>query len=380
MDILDFNLSSCVRVSSKLSLCTKCVDICPVNTIVLSNNIPSFVPNDCVGCGGCVGICPTESFSLGQKDHIQFFFETIEKGENVFSCKENIPCISWFSIDHLLSFSIASKENIVLDLSHCATCSIKEPLFEQIQNNIKETNIILNAIEPSKQLEVKFDSIVEDVNIDINEDEIVNNDDKSNDRRSFLRKFSLKGAVQENEKFNHEVEKTQIKEFEIQTSNISNIKEKVVPFKRKLLYSVLKNKDKNTNNTLIQSSEVTFISQKYIDNSCTNCQICYRVCPTGALSSNKKFSVIDFDPLVCVKCHLCHDVCETDSIDLMFNFDTEVFDGTKKEVLIEFDTKRCDECGNNFTYKGGELTCPRCKIEEDESYALHNISRGGLNF
>jgi len=376
MSKLDFNLSSCVRATSKFSECTKCVDICPVKTIDLVNNIPSFVPNDCVGCGGCVGVCPTESFALKDKDHVQFFFETIEKGDTLFSCKDNIPCISWFNVEHLVSFVLASKENIVLDLSHCATCDIKEPLFDQIQKNIKETNDLLTSIQSSKKLEITFDNIIKVT--DIQEDIPV--EDETNDRRSFLRKFSLKGAVQENQKIQHEVSQAEVKEFSIEIDNISAIKEKVIPYKRKILWSVFKNQEQVESNDLIESTEISFISQKYIDDSCTNCQICYRICPTGALSSNKKFNVIDFDPLVCVKCNLCHEVCEPNSIGLKFNFNPDALYGKEKERLIEFDSKRCNECGNNFTYKGGELICPRCKTEEDESYALHNISRGGLSF
>ena len=376
MSKLDFNLSTCVRATSKFSECTKCVDICPVNTINLVNNIPSFVPNDCVNCGGCVGICPTESFALKDKDHVQFFFETIEKGDTLFSCKDNIPCISWFNVEHLVSFALASKDNITLDLSHCATCEIKDPLFDQIQKNIKETNNLLESIKSSKKLDITFDNII-DI---INKPEVMIEEDKTNDRRSFLRKFSLKGAVQENQKIQHEAAKAEVKEFSIEIDNISSIKEKIIPYKRKILWSVFKNQDHAEDLALIESTDVSLISQKYIDDSCTNCQICYRICPAGALSSNAKFSVINFDPLVCVNCNLCHEVCEPNSIGLKFNFKPDALFGKEKETLIEFDAKRCNECGNNFTYKGGELICPRCKTEEDESYALHNISREGINF
>ncbi len=378
MSNLEFNLTSCVRATSKASDCTKCLDICPVKTIDFASNIPSFVPNDCIDCGGCVGVCPTESFSLSNKDHVQFFFENIENGTKEFSCKENVPCLSWFSVDHLISYVLASKDNISMDLSHCATCEIKEPLFEQIQSNIKESNNVLEALNSSHRIEVIFDTIVEDKLEEVIEEEIP---DETSDRRSFLKKFSLKGAVQENEKFKQEVEDTQTKEFKIELEDISSIRDKVIPYKRKILWSVLKGNDNIEPYNYIENNSLSFISTKIIDDSCTNCQICYRVCPTGALSSNTKFSLINFDPLTCVKCNLCHDVCEPDSIHLQTKLSTEVFAGTQKKTLIKFESKRCNECGNHFTYKGGELICPRCETEENESYALHNISRtGGLNF
>ena len=88
---------------------------------------------------------------------------------------------------------------------------------------------------------------------------------------------------------------------------------------------------------------------------------------------------INFNSLLCVNCNLCEEVCEPKSISKKFQFNPSGLYNSQKETLISFDTKRCNECGNNFTYKGGELICQRCKTEEDESYALHNVSREGIN-
>ena len=116
-----------------------------------------------------------------------------------------------------------------------------------------------------------------------------------------------------------------------------------------------------------------------MDEKCTNCQICYRICPTGALSSNGKFSLINFDAMLCVKCHLCHDVCESDAIHLQEGFEIkELFEPTQR-TLATFNIKRCNECGGYFTYKGGEKICPRCKTEEDEAIALHDFARNGFS-
>jgi ferredoxin len=122
----------------------------------------------------------------------------------------------------------------------------------------------------------------------------------------------------------------------------------------------------------LPEEEVSFTSQKFIDESCTNCQICYRICPTGALSSNGKFSLIHFDAMLCVKCRLCHDACEPDSIHLQSGFEIKEFFEPTQRTLATFNIKRCNECGNNFTYTGGEQSCPRCLVEEEEAMFLHD--------
>ncbi len=117
---LAFELASCVRATSKLSECTKCVESCPVNTIEIVENIPLFTPSACVDCGGCVGACPTEAFSLANFSTVEFFFDMLEESEPLISCKKNIPCIATLSVEHLISLALASDKPVQLDLGHCA--------------------------------------------------------------------------------------------------------------------------------------------------------------------------------------------------------------------------------------------------------------------
>jgi ferredoxin len=156
---------------------------------------------------------------------------------------------------------------------------------------------------------------------------------------------------------------------------VSKIKDKHLPDKRKILFTTLKRVTVPETFEILPEEDVTFVSQKFIDDSCTNCQICYRICPTGALSSNSKFSMINFDAMLCVKCHLCHDVCEPNSIQLQNGFEIKEFFEAKQRTLASFTIKRCNECGNNFTYTGGEQACPRCMVEEEEAMFLHDNAR-----
>ncbi|HIP51119.1 MAG TPA: ferredoxin, partial [Campylobacterales bacterium] len=187
--------------------------------------------------------------------------------------------------------------------------------------------------------------------------------------------FTLKGAVKSKQAFDDAMDADELKEFGIDLTDIAKIKNKVIPDKRKLLFSVLKRVEKQEAYEIIPTEEINFTSQKFVDDSCTNCQICYRICPTGALSSNMKFSLINFDSMLCVKCHLCHDVCEPNAIQLQPGFEIKEFFEPTQRTLATFDIQRCNECGNYFTYTGGEKECFRCKIEEEEARELHHLAR-----
>ncbi len=358
-----FDVSTCVRATSKFSECTKCLDICPVDTIEFVENIPAFTPSACITCGGCVGVCPTESFSLSGFSTIEFFFKFIEEKKPELACQKDLYCcLSVLSVEHLISMAISSKESVVMDVEGCSCGGESNKLQNQLRENIEEANFILSTFCDKEIL-------IKSIQNEQLEDEKT---PKDISRRSL---FSLKGAIKSKQEFDEAVDADELKAFGIDLGDISKIINKVIPNKRKLLYSILKRVEKPQKYEIIATEDINFTSQKFVDESCTNCQICYRICPTGALSSNSKFSLINFDSMLCVKCHLCHDVCEPNSIQLQPAFEIKELFEPKQRTLATFDVKRCNECGNYFTYHGGEQTCIRCRVEEEEAMELHNIAR-----
>jgi len=357
---LEFVVSSCIRATSRLSQCTKCLDICPVNTIEIVNNIPAFTPSECTTCGGCVGVCPTEAFSLSDFSSIEFIFKVLEEGISELVCQQDLyPCLSTLNVEHLISLALANSKPIIIDVNSCHCGGDSNKLRAKLLDNIKEANFVLESIS-DKQIEIKA--------VEFKDERVKHESRETPNRRLFL---SLRGAAKSKKAFDELVVADRLKEFGLDISAINSIKEKKIPDKRKLLFSILKRQPKPKIYEMLAIEDISFTSQKFINSSCTNCQICYRICPTGALSSNSKFSIIHFDAMMCLKCHLCHDVCELDSIQLQRAFNTKEFFEPTQKILASFDIKRCNECGNYFTYKGGVIECPRCQIEEAEAIELH---------
>ena len=367
---LHFNVASCVRAMSKFSECTKCVEACP-ESIQITDNLPSFSKSTGVEAAACLGACPTEAFSLTDFSVTEFFFTFIESKVRLISSKINVPCISVLSVEHLISLALACDKPITIDLNGYKEGSY---LLEQIQTRIEEANFVLSSFcdkELSTNLYESLRSSREQIEADNNEKE----EENVSSRRDFLSQASVKGVVKHKKTFDDAVEAEDLQVFKIDASVIAKMKDKNIPDKRKILFTILKRAGVPEVFEVLPEEEISFVSQKFIDESCTNCQICYRICPTGALSSNGKFSLINFDAMLCLKCHLCHDACEPDSIHLQSGFEVKEFFEATQRTLATFNIKRCNECGNNFTYTGGEQACPRCQTEEEEAMFLHDNAK-----
>jgi len=367
MSTLKFDAAGCVRSVSKFASCTNCVDICPTGTMrIAETGLPGFVPSECVDCGGCVGHCPSEALKLGAFDTTAFFLDFVRSGETLLSCRSNVPCLAALSVDHLVAMALMKEQTVTLDTGHCGGCEMKAQLLPRIEANLEEANFLLEAIESGRQLRAEAVAFVP-------ETEVV-----TEDRRAFLNRLSLKGVAEGKRAFDEAVDGSmeELLEHSVSLVDIAKLRRKRVPDRRKLLFMALKRAQKPSVYHTIAEADISIASQKTVDMSrCTNCQMCYRICPTGALSANESNSRIFFDTMLCIKCRACHDTCEPDALGLRSVFDLKEFFEPTQQKLAEFRIVRCHECNTPFTSLHGEVLCPRCAVEEEEALELWGLTK-----
>ncbi len=364
MSLIQLSVGLCVRSLSKESACNKCEIICPTAAIVVgANPLPAINFSACVGCGACDAICPNEALSLDDFKATDFFFDFIEDTQNIISCRKNVPCIVALSVEHLISLAVLKKE-IVFDMGYCAECEIASTCQAQILRNHEEASYLLEAMENK--------AIVRLENLCYKDE----SQPEESNRRDFFRSLNLAGIAKTRNDFEKEIKKAtdELIEHSLQKADIALLKQKRIPHKRKLFFTAIKRVQKPSVFHVVEANEVSFTSQKLMDKeSCTACQICYRVCPTGALSSDVKNSKIDFDPFLCIKCNICHDACVPNAITLSASYNIKEFFEPKVQNLVTFNVKRCNECGVIFSTNSGESLCYRCKAEEEEARELWGI-------
>lgn len=357
---ISLNPGRCVRQLSTYSTCDSCVSACPTEALVRTQSVPAINQALCVGCGGCAGACPTEAIGVDDFSATDFFFAFAASDEQLVSCRKNVPCVAALSVDHLLSLSLL-KDGLRLDTGHCDTCDIASVCRPQFEARAEEANYLLEAMSGTAVITLEP--------VGYRDPEVK----QEGDRRDFLRTFNLKTLAEGKAKFEREVETAtdELTHHQLDAAAIAQLRSKTLPDKRKLLFMALKRLEKPAQYHVVEGDALTLASQKIMNGDrCTACQMCYRVCPTGALTSDMKNAKIDFDAMMCVRCHLCHDVCEPDALTLSPSFNMkELFEPTQQR-LVTFRVLSCDECGNPFTSLHGERVCPRCRIEEEEAREL----------
>jgi len=364
--MIQLSAGSCVRSLSVESQCNRCEVVCPTAAIsfVESNPLPAINFHECVRCGACAGVCPSEALSLEEFSITNFFFDFVESDENLLSCRKNVPCIAALSVEHIISMAALKKE-LLFDMGYCNGCEIASTCKAQILQNYEEATYLLEAMESEAIIRL------EDVCYE-------NKEEAVGERRDFLSALNLQSVAKLKKSFEDEVQKAsdELTEHTLQKSDIALLKRKTIPDKRKIFFTAIKRLERPSVFHTVDASEVTFTSQKIMDeDACTACQMCYRVCPTGALTSDLKNSKIDFDPFLCIKCHICHDVCEPDAIKLSNAYNLKEFFEPEAVNLIEFSVKRCNECNMIFSSNSADAKlCYRCKCEEEEARELWGIS------
>lgn len=355
-DRLYFDIYSCVRVYYRYADCSRCSEVCPSEAVSIQNDKVHVNFQDCVECAACVGNCPTESFRMRGFDPNEFVETLSRSPESLVSCKLNVPCLSSLDSQHLATIVINRQSDIVLDVAHCKECQINRQV-KVIQENVEEANYLLSSSGIDHRI------LMEEVGY-------LPQQKSESSRRSILKLFAKKTAALAFWAIEDKLPiQPQPQEKEAEFKNI--VSEKVIPQKRvKLIQALSTLEDKEGS---FDVSKIRFISDKWIDNNCTNCGICGNICPTGAISNSDDRMKILFNLSICIKCKICHDVCPEKCLHLENKLSVKDFTENKYKVLASHVMIPCSECLVPFSYKGDSTVCPRCKKLEDELKDLLKI-------
>ncbi|EAJ2871064.1 4Fe-4S dicluster domain-containing protein [Campylobacter upsaliensis] len=316
---ITYNSSVCQYHKRRSEHCAKCAEICPTTAILKDDEerILEFSQIDCLGCGGCVSVCPSGSLDYAPMNRDSFFkMLDFVRGSKICIIPKKMPLEhlnlklgegvlpfmiegeKWLSNLHFLSLLQASGANLVF-------------YTDFVSRGSAEAIGLLNAV--------------------------------------FERKFGKKAVfVASDEK---ELENALTKLEFIEGLNFSfhnNTQTNRENFAVRLRHLI---GDEDLG--VVESGEwLRYGDLRLNVDTCTLCLACVGACNVGALVADSKENALKFNPSLCTTCGYCEASCaEKDTLKLErsgLRLEKSYFDFrtlTKDELFA------CVECGKEFATK-----------------------------
>ncbi|MDD5159916.1 MAG: 4Fe-4S binding protein [Sulfuricurvum sp.] len=335
-NLFSYTATRCLRNEYFHNDCKICIDLCPKGAFHLVRNKLTLFENECVGCAGCIGSCPTEAFEIESFDPNGFAAAYQHVNEPVLSCKISTPCLGVFDVEHYAVMALRANKSVQCDVSHCEGCVLNENgiLGGSIRAKIEESNRLLEQVGVEHRIEV----------IDVKEEEA--------DRRALFRKGfdKIKESIV-----------TESQAHIAMTTAHHKLPDMKMPLKRILLKNSLKERIGAMVETTFEGPSSLFFNKQIDFQSCTNCGDCTQFCPTDALFPTSDKQGIYFAQGKCIGCGICEDICKPKAISKKEEFDFVSIAFERAEQLVHYDMVTCHECRCPFPYKGGEPICDRCE-------------------
>lgn len=335
-NLFSYTGTRCLRNEYYHNDCRICIDLCPKGAFHIVRNKLTLFDNECIGCAGCIGSCPTEALEIDSFDPNGFAAAYQHQNIPSISCKVSTPCLGVFDIEHFAVMVLRGEKSIQCDMSHCSECALNTSgvLESSIRSKIDETNRFLESIGNEQRVET------------------IEEKEEQTQRRALFRKGF--------EKLKESVVEESTAHIAMTTAH-HKLPDMKMPLKRILLKNSLKEVVGNLAQTTYEGESTLFFNKQIDFQACTNCGDCVQFCPTDALFSTSDKQGIYFAQGKCIGCGICEEICKPNAITKKNEFDLVSIAFDRAELLVRYEMVTCHECRCPFPYKGGEPICDRCE-------------------
>lgn len=284
---LTVDVSRCQRMRFRESSCRQCLDLCPHGALTLENGL-AIDAEQCRGCLLCTTVCPVGALEP-RLDFSLCLAQLARVPDPVLGCirtqecsNATLACLGGLAEEHLLMLCHTLTGRLTLNLSLCADCSNK-PVITLLRQRLEA---IFAAGLSGSHCSIVIVELSQDIHYR----------DESLDRRSFLkscRNYLFKSAD------------IILSPTQKESPRRSEYAEKRLPLRRELLN---RTKNKASQELAVRIGE-HFDAAIVFAETCTGCQGCVAICPTGALQTGLAETPPTFIQRCCTGCGLCREFC-----------------------------------------------------------------------
>jgi len=342
----------CVAVRNRNATCRKCVQACPFDALKVEANELSLDATSCVGCGACIGVCPTEALISAELPDNALSAAAIKALENadgvgVIACARisskhladpekyvEVSCLACVDESIIVELVAQGASSIVLVDGVCKTCKYRD-CVACVEDAMDQARLVIHAGGSTCTVE-RASSFP---------DELLIEDATGmfgSTRRGFF--SDAVGAARETAMVAAKTTIEQELGMKVQEPSIG---ERLRVTKSGSLPTI----DAPRHDRLLNAFDALggqvgdrldsrkFATVSIDSDKCNSCGMCAVFCPTGALrrdesqASSDPISFIEFSASECVNCLLCKDVCWKGALTLekgvsfeqLYDFEPRVF-------------------------------------------------------
>lgn len=348
----EFRAARCTRYRYRYSECRRCADACPHAAIELSETGARIEAARCQNCALCVSACHTGAWASESFKPIEHLRQAIKLPAFAIACAPSglpgdaiVPCLG--AVD-AATIAYLGKRRIPLTLhgsAHCVDCQHGARGAAQLALNLDAVSALRGAAkEEDKDW---LDPVLSNA-------APVGSPTRAERRQLFRR---LIGRGVDAVVMPQPVARPVVPDKAIRAGPYASTEQ------RELLQIVCERKDGLPSR--IGWHEALPLMELTLQQGCTNCEACFRACPTGAIQivENPGDWALTFQTDRCVACEVCLEVCQPRVLDAAASFDARPEQPQK--VLHALVKQRCARCDRFFVSPTPEESCPICRDDED---------------
>lgn len=324
----------CSKTITPKSSCAKCQEICPVQAITLTGSGPKV--EQCISCGLCIGACPNHVFRLDEKQLLDI--DPNQTETLILTCPQNsqafgkgmpngitkINCIGQL-YPELLLYLLTSFSRVIIFYEpqicqECVNCDFSDKFQLHCFSNIFDKSVLQRLLIITDRNKVKD-------YLDRQKLQPAHN------RRSFF-KAIFTGSKDITQK---------IIEYGLKQENANKVKNTKKPLKMHYL------KEGLTKQKELDYSETLPFSNLKL-NACNFCEVCSKLCPTGALQITQEENTkkLAFLANLCTHCRICSEVCFYKGLTWEGRITIGEFLNNEHRTLGSAQAKACANCQQEF--------------------------------
>lgn len=348
----------CVAVRNRNSKCQRCVEVCQWKAITAKNNEIKVDMAECVSCGACVAVCPTEaihSIDPLSEDLANAVATAVNETQGrmaVIACARKasheegdpdmyatVPCLG--RIEELLLVELAARgiDDIVLVDGVCSTCKYGA-VSPAIDDTLESAITLLESVGSSAVVSRESEFPPEIRTYDAQKIMAASRRNFLTDTSGMAKDMALIAAEQViTQKLNPDQQK-----------KILTLRDKLGVGKTGKLPHYEASRNMRMLDALYEigepvEPEVTtrvFGSVSVDAEACKGCGMCVMFCPTAALKvseephEDEKMRWYEFSAAECVQCGLCADACTKDALQVSPRVSTaELFDFEPRLIEVK---------------------------------------------